>query len=314
MSLGSTGGPIPSIDNAVQNSIGAGVTYAVAAGNQGVDLINTSPARVVAALTVGASDINDVRANFSNFGSALDLFAPGVGITSAWNGSDTDTNTISGTSMASPHGAGSVGLYLQDRPGMSNCSANPIQGPASTSGGAISTCPDRVVRFMDSNTSLSKLSNIPAGTPNLLVWAGTLPTTTNPVDNQRFFTWQQYSDFLSYDPDEGGLDFWTQQITGPLGPNCNAGINDNNQCTRTQRAAVSYEFFRVAYPSAFNDNAEFVNRLYLSYLRRAADEGGFQFWLNQLNQYGTPASYAGHNALIDAFTYSGEYRQRFGQP
>ncbi len=314
MSLGSIGGPIPSIDNAVQNSIGAGVTYAVAAGNQGVDQINTSPARVVAALTVGASDINDVRANFSNIGSMLDLFGPGVGITSAWNGSDTDTNTIPGTSMASPHGAGSVGLYLEGRSGISNCSAHPIQGPASTSGWAISTCPDRVVRFMDSNTSLSKLSNVPAGTPNRLLWTGTLPTTTNPVDNQRFFIWQQYSDFLLYDPDEGGLDFWTQQITGPLGPNCYVGINDNNPCTRTQRVAVSYEFFRVAYPSAFNDNAEFVNRLYPAYLRRDADEGGFQFWLNQLNQFGTPASYAGHNALIDAFIYSGEYRQRFGQP
>jgi len=118
--------------------------------------------------------------------------------------------------MASPHGAGGTGLYLEGRTGMSNCSAHPIQGPASTSGGAISTCPDRVVRFMDSNASLGKLSNIPAGTPNRLLWTGTLPTTTNPVDNQRFFIWEQYSDFLPYDPDEGGLDFWTQQVTGPL--------------------------------------------------------------------------------------------------
>ncbi len=100
------------------------------------------------------------------------------------------------------------------------------------------------------------------------------------------------------------------------GPNCNVGINGNNACTRTQRAAVSYEFFRVAYPSAFSDNAEFVHKCYEAYLRRSVpdSDGGFQFWLYQLNQFGNPASYAGHNALIDAFTYSAEYRQRFGQP
>jgi hypothetical protein len=317
----SLGGPSnPSIDNTVTSAINAGVTFVVAAGNDGVDLINTSPAHVAAALTVGATDIFDSRASFSNFGSLTDLFAPGVNITSAWKGSDTDTLTISGTSMASPHAAGGTGLYLEGRTGMSNCSANPIQGPASTSGGAVSTCPDRVVRFMDSNTGLLKLSNIPGGTPNRLLWTGTLPTTTDPVDNQRFFTWQQYGDFLLYDPDEGGLDFWTQQITGPLGPNCNVGINGNNQCTRTQRALVSKEFFRAAYPSAFNDNSLFVHKCYEAYLRRSVPDSdpGFQFWLSILNQYGSPASEAGKTALIDAFIgdpgSAGEYRQRFGQP
>lgn len=305
------------IDNAVVNSISAGVTYAVAAGNDfGQDVVNFSPADVTAALTVGATDINDIKADFSNVGSTLDLFGPGVSVLSAWRNSDTDTNTISGTSMATPHVAGSTTLYLQGRTGMTNCSANPIQGPASTSGGAISTCPDRVVRFMDSNTSLSKLSNVPAGTPNRLLWTGTLPSTTNPADNQRFFTWQQYSDFLSHDPDEGGLDFWTQQITGPLGPNCNVGINGNSPCTRTQRALVSKEFFRAAFPSAFSDNSLFVHKCYEAYLRRVVSDSdpGFQFWLGQLNSFGTPASEAGKNALIDAFITSGEYRQRFGQP
>lgn len=310
MSLGSRGGPIPSIDTAVQNSINAGVTYAVAAGNDGADLINTSPARVQAALTVGASDITDFKASFSNFGQFLDLFAPGANITSAWNGSDTDTLALNGTSMASPHGAGTVGLYLQGRTGMSNCSAYPKQGPSSPLDGAISTCPDRVTQFINSNTSLSKLSNIPAGTPNRLLWTGSLPTTTNPVDNQRFFTWQQYSDFLPYDPDEGGLDFWTGQMTN----NCGTGFNDNNPCVRTRRVLVSRAFFDAVYPPL--DNAQFVHTCYQSYLRRdvADSDEGFQFWLNNLNQYGNPASRDGQNALIEAFVYSAEYRQRFGQP
>ncbi|MEW5926603.1 MAG: S8 family peptidase [Gemmatimonadota bacterium] len=114
MSLG--GGANSSLDQAVQNSINAGVTYAVAAGNSGTNACNYSPARVGAALTVGATTSSDARASYSNYGSCLDLFAPGSGVTSAWYGSDTQTNTIDGTSMASPHVAGVAALYLQGDP------------------------------------------------------------------------------------------------------------------------------------------------------------------------------------------------------
>jgi subtilisin family serine protease len=101
MSLG--GGASTSLDNAVANSISAGVTYAVAAGNSNANACNYSPARVGAAITVGATTSSDARASYSNFGSCLDLFAPGSSITSAWSTSNTATNTISGTSMASQH-------------------------------------------------------------------------------------------------------------------------------------------------------------------------------------------------------------------
>ncbi|MFI6281952.1 S8 family peptidase [Streptomyces sp. NPDC050988] len=112
MSLG--GLADPQLDAAVRNSIASGVTYAVAAGNDGLPASLYSPARVKEAITVGASDKKDARADFSNWGARLDLFAPGVDVTSASNASDTGRATFSGTSMASPHAAGAAALHLAD--------------------------------------------------------------------------------------------------------------------------------------------------------------------------------------------------------
>lgn len=122
LSLGGSGNT--SVDNAIKKMIAAGVATAVAAGNgnnAGIaqDACRYSPARVPAAMTIGATDRADKRASFSNYGSCLDWFAPGVGVKSAWSTSNTATNTISGTSMASPHTAGVAALYLQSNRGAS---------------------------------------------------------------------------------------------------------------------------------------------------------------------------------------------------
>ena len=110
MSLG--GGASAALDLAVQNVINDGVVMAVAAGNSNVNACNSSPARAVNAITVGSTTTADARSSFSNIGTCLDIFAPGSSITSAWIGSTTAINTISGTSMASPHVAGVAAVLM----------------------------------------------------------------------------------------------------------------------------------------------------------------------------------------------------------
>jgi subtilisin family serine protease len=151
MSLGS--GYSPSTNQAVSNSIAAGVVYAVAAGNNAADACNYSPSSTYMALTVAASDQSDVLASFSNTGYCVDMEAPGVGITSDWIGSDNATNTISGTSMASPHVAGAAALYL---------STNPSAGPY------------EVGVALTGNATAGVLTSVPAGTENRLLYTGFL--------------------------------------------------------------------------------------------------------------------------------------------
>ncbi len=131
MSMGSSASLL--MDFAVKGSIQAGVTYVVAAGNANTDACQYSPAREPSAITVGATDQTDTKATFSNYGSCVDLSAPGVGIMSAWAWNDTATLSTSGTSMAAPHVTGTVALYLEQNP-----DASPAQTTAALMGDATS--------------------------------------------------------------------------------------------------------------------------------------------------------------------------------
>ncbi|KPI29893.1 Aqualysin 1 [Actinobacteria bacterium OV320] len=131
LSLG--GGASTTLDTAVRNSIASGVAYAVAAGNSSANASSYSPARVTQAITVGATTSTDARASYSNYGSVLDIFAPGSSITAGWYTSDTATNTISGTSMATPHVAGAAAVYLAG-----HTSATPAQVATALVNGATS--------------------------------------------------------------------------------------------------------------------------------------------------------------------------------
>ncbi|KAI7782771.1 hypothetical protein LA080_012962 [Diaporthe eres] len=158
MSLG--GGKTNLLDQAVNAAVDAGLHFAVAAGNDNADACNYSPAAADKAVTVGASAIDDSRAYFSNYGKCTDIFAPGLSIQSTWIGSKTAVNTISGTSMASPHICGLLAYYLS------------LQPSSDSEYSVAAITPKELKSQLISIATVDALTDIPRDTPNLLAWNG----------------------------------------------------------------------------------------------------------------------------------------------
>lgn len=198
--------PSPTLDTSIANSVASGITYAVAAGNNNGDACNISPARAPAAITVGAIDpANDTRAGFSNWGTCVDLFAPGVDTLSAGITSDTATATMSGTSMAAPHVAGVAARWLQN-----HTAATPAAVWA-----AIQTA---------NNTSATAgwggVINPGVGSPNELLHYGSLNDGVNDGDphiitvNDVHYDFQHGGEFVAL-RDANGLEIQTRQTPVP---------------------------------------------------------------------------------------------------
>ncbi|EEH42602.1 uncharacterized protein PADG_07422 [Paracoccidioides brasiliensis Pb18] len=158
MSLG--GSKSYALDYTVNAAVDTGVYFVVAAGNDNADACNYSPAAAEKAITVAASTLADERAFFSNYGPCVDMFAPGLNIISTWIGSNYAVNTISGTSMASPHVAGLMAYFISLQPMSTSAFAVDVLTPASLK--------NVIVKI----ATKGMLSNVPSDTPNVLAWNG----------------------------------------------------------------------------------------------------------------------------------------------
>lgn len=301
------------VEAAVQNAINQGVTIVVAAGNNNANANVGAPANVADALTVGAVDWNGIRSPVSNWGPGVDLFAPGIQVVSASTGSICNGGNspsafclLSGTSHAAPHVAGGVALYLQFRQGQVNCNAFPIDGSAPTFNANFSTCPDRVARFIKATANLDKLtSSINGSLPsaNRFLLTSSLPGPANPIDNNQFFIWTQYMDFLGREPESAGLAAWVNILN-----NCPQSGQDanGNWCDRIE---VSSGFFRSP---EFQARGYFIYRFY-STVGRIPVYPEFKSDFSKVSGFLTEEQLEANKvAFVNEFMARAEFQNRYG--
>jgi subtilisin family serine protease len=263
MSLG--GSASSALDTAVTNSINAGVVYGLAAGNENTDACTKSPARTAAGITVGATTNTDARASYSNYGTCLDIFAPGSSITSAWISSNTATNTISGTSMATPHVVGVAALYLAN---------NPTASPAAVRDALVS------------NGTLNKVTGAGSGSPNVLLYAlfGSAAPTNTPTRTPTPIPGPTNTPTQTPTPIPGG----TNVVKNPgfeSGPNVNWTESSSGgytivDTTRPRTGAYS------AYFCNYNSCTEYIQQAIV-----VPANGTLTYWWYQTSSEGTATAY-----------------------
>ncbi len=293
------GGANTSADTAVRNSIADGVVYTLAAGNSNVSACDYSPARVSEALTVGATDQNDVRASFSNYGQCVDLFAPGVGITSAWNTDDWSTNVLSGTSMAAPHVAGVVALQLE----------------------TTSTATVKKVEYaVTSNATSGVVQNAGSGSPNLLLYSGFVGTpqpNSPPVASFTASCSGLVCDFTDTSTDLDGVISSSSWDFGDGSPTASGAtvshtyasagtksvtltVTDDSGGTGTVSQAVNVTLWNL---TVSGKKAKGVNSAYLTWNAAATSASGVDVYRNGSAVVGRNAPNTG--SFVDSYLKSG---------
>jgi hypothetical protein len=302
------------LDTAVQNLINSGVTVVVGAGDQEKNANCTSPAHLAAALTIGSSTSTDSRTPGTSGGSVVDLFAPGAGngqfIPTASNSSDQGLDGFSLTSAAAPHVAGVAAQYLEEF--SLNSPNDPATSPANVSAAIINNATVGRLNGLEICTYNPKIDDFICSntSPNRLLYSGFIAApATNPINDTRFFTRQQFYDFLKRTPDQGGWDGWTNFINAC---GADAACIAQRRMETVRGVIESTEFFNnhpilrdnPVGSQAYNE--EYVRQLYRCLLQREPEPDGFNFHMTFINTY--PGSYT---ILVGHFIESPEYQLRF---
>lgn len=318
---GPQSGAYQNVDNAVRNTVTAGITVVVGAGNNNVDVSTFYPAHVAEAITVGATTRTDTKASYSNYGFGIDVFAPGgeapdhyIPVPASgyfYGGANNVSDGFVGTSAAAPHVTGVVALYLEQYSLYSP--TDPATSPANVSSAITSNAtPDRIsgLETCFYNPYIDDWVCTPNSTNLLLYSLFMAAPATNPIFDTAFFVRQQYYDFQRRQPDATGFNNWVNEISS-----CGSDWPCiNSKRIHVVRGTIESAEFRQGKPALSNPtstdeyNREYVRQLYLCLLQREPDSGGFATYVSELNSTGD------YDHAVHGFINSSEYLSRFGQP